>query len=291
MTFDELVMQQVGVVSRAQALACGISARTVGRRVASGAWRTLFPCVYLVAGHRLTDAGEVLAASLWGGRAGTVAGSAAAFWHGLLAPPLFRLDVTLPRSANRRRPPGIFVRRRDLPPEDRVEVRGIAVTSVGLTVLEAAPRLADGPQFLDRALQRNLGFDDLHAAYCRNAGARGMAAAGRMLVGCADRADSGAERRFIGLLRRAGITGFVRGLPFGEDYEIDIAFPDAMLAIEFDGWAWHSDVDRFRNDRRKGNALVAAGWTVLRFTWADLTERPGHVVRQIRDALARAGAA
>lgn len=291
MTFDEIVLRQGGVVSRAQALACGVSARTVSRRAAAGAWQAQFPGVYLVAGHRLTDEAAVLAAWLWGGRSATVAGPSAAFWHGLVDRRSPRLDLTLPRTANRRRPPGIFLRRRDLPPEDRVESRGVMVTSVGLTVLETAPRLADGAQFLDRALQRHIGFVELHAAYCRNAGAWGMAAAGAMLVACADRADSAAERRLLTLLRQAGLTCFVRGLPFGDDYQIDLAFPDAMLAIEFDGWAWHSDVDRFRNDRRKGNALVAAGWTVLRFTWADLTQRPGHVVRQIRDALARAGAA
>jgi hypothetical protein len=54
------------------------------------------------------------------------------------------------------------------------------------------------------------------------------------------------------------------------------------LAIEVDGWAWHHDVERFRRDRQRQNALVLAGWTVLRFTWHDLTQRPGEVVAEIR---------
>lgn len=53
--------------------------------------------------------------------------------------------------------------------------------------------------------------------------------------------------------------------PFGV-YTIDVAIPEAKVAIEVDGWAWHVDADRFRSDRRKGNALVRAGWTLLRFT-------------------------
>lgn len=55
-----------------------------------------------------------------------------------------------------------------------------------------------------------------------------------------------------------------------------------------DGWAWHSDVARFRADRAKGNALVGAGWVLLRFTWHDLRDRPDHVVREVRAALVAA---
>jgi very-short-patch-repair endonuclease len=57
------------------------------------------------------------------------------------------------------------------------------------------------------------------------------------------------------------------------------------VAIEFDGWAHHSDVERFRADRQKGNALVRAGWRLLRFTWHDLVNRPRYVIAEIRAAL------
>jgi very-short-patch-repair endonuclease len=61
------------------------------------------------------------------------------------------------------------------------------------------------------------------------------------------------------------------------------------VAIEVDGWAWRVDADRFRTDRRKQNTLVvAAGWTVPRFTWHDLQKRPTQVVAEIRAALTRA---
>ncbi len=69
-------------------------------------------------------------------------------------------------------------------------------------------------------------------------------------------------------------------------YEIDVAFPARRLAVEVDGWAWHSGVDRFRWDRQRQNALVNAGWRVLRFTWHDFTARPEAVIAEIRAALA-----
>jgi hypothetical protein len=83
--------------------------------------------------------------------------------------------------------------------------------------------------------------------------------AGRLLVAAADRADSAAERLLVRILRDAGITGWVLGYPFGS-WRIDLAFPARKVAIEVDGWAWHVDAERFRNDRRKQNALVRAGW-------------------------------
>ncbi|WP_298799107.1 DUF559 domain-containing protein [Pseudonocardia sp. 73-21] len=104
-------------------------------------------------------------------------------------------------------------------------------------------------------------------------------------VAAADRADSAAERLMITLLRGAGITGWQHGLPFGR-WEIDFAFPAAKVAVEVDGWAWHMDVERFRADRHKGNALVRAKWDLLRFTWHDLTTRPDYVLGEIRAALA-----
>jgi very-short-patch-repair endonuclease len=158
------------------------------------------------------------------------------------------------------------------------------LTSRALTALETAVAVPDGSVFLDRALQKHVPFHDVYRAYCRALGARGAARMAALLVAAADRADSAAERIVVDLLRAGGITGWCLGLPF-RSWTIDLAFPDVRLAVEIDGWAWHIDVDRFRADRHKGNALVRSGWTLLRFTWHDLTNRPDYVVAQIRAAL------
>lgn len=70
-----------------------------------------------------------------------------------------------------------------------------------------------------------------------------------------------------------------------DGFELDIAFPDRHVAVEVDGWAWHHSPRSFQSDRSRQNALVLAGWTVLRFTWADLNERPRQVIHDIRAAL------
>jgi very-short-patch-repair endonuclease len=196
-----------------------------------------------------------------------------------------RVEVTAARRCGLRERAGVRLRRRELYRRDIACVDGLALTARPVTVLETAAAIADGSAFLDRALQRHVDFAPVYQAYCRNLGAHGWARIACLLVAAADRADSAAERIVVGLLRRAGITGWQVGVPFGP-WTIDLAFLDAKVAVEVDGWAWHVDVDRFRADRHKGNALTRAGWTVLRFTWHDLVHRPAYVVAEIRAALA-----
>lgn len=61
----------------------------------------------------------------------------------------------------------------------------------------------------------------------------------------------------------------------GTRYRLDYAWPPARLAVEVDGYASHAGLEAFGYDRERQNALVLAGWTVLRFTWAHVRDRPG----------------
>jgi very-short-patch-repair endonuclease len=285
-----LLARQDGLITAAQAAQCGLGERALQRRVCDEGWRRVAPRVFLAGGRRLTDRARVRAAGLWAGDRGVISGPAAAWWHGMPAVVPARIEMTVPRRLGLRGYPGVRVRRRDLPAVDTVLSDGIRCTAAQLTALETAIALPDGSAFLDRALQKHVRFEHLYQAYCRNMGARGGARIAALLIAAADRADSAAERLLISLLRASGLTGWERGLPF-EGWTIDIAFPEAKLAIEVDGWAWHTDVDRFRADRRKGNALVRAGWRLLRFTWHDLTTRPAYVIAEIHAALLAAASA
>jgi very-short-patch-repair endonuclease len=283
-SLDHLLRRQGGIVTLRQAVGLGMSAATVQRRARQRSWERLFPAVYLVGGHRLTDEARVRAAWLWAGEAAAISGPSAAYWHGLLDRAPETVEVTVPRRTAPRCPEGLRVRRRDLDPVDLIGRRDIWLTAVPLSVLETAVALPDGSTFLDRALQRHVRFPTVYRAFCRNVGRRGSSAAGRLLVAAADRADSAAERLLVRILRGAGIGGWVLGHPFGP-WRIDLAFPEQKVAVEVDGWAWHVDPERFRSDRRKQNALVRAGWDPLRFTWHDLDGRPAAVVEEIRATL------
>jgi very-short-patch-repair endonuclease len=76
----------------------------------------------------------------------------------------------------------------------------------------------------------------------------------------------------------------VRQLPCGS-YFIDFAYPAAKLAIELDGRAQHFSGWAFREDPRRQNEIVLAGFDVLRFTWMDVEGRWPTVEATIRRAL------
>jgi Uncharacterized protein conserved in bacteria len=195
-----------------------------------------------------------------------------------------RIEITVPRATHLRAQPGVLLRRRDLAFRDLIGIRDLWLADKPFAALETAVSLHDGSTFLDRALQHHTRFPALYRAYCANMGRHGSTEAGRLIAAAADRADSAAERLLVTLLRRAGIGGWVLGHPFGP-YRIDLAFPEAKVAVEVDGWAWHVDVERFRTDRRKGNAVTRGGWDLLRFTWHELDGDPAGVIAQIRETL------
>lgn len=284
-----LLARQDGLITCEQATQLGIPARTLRGWVLEQGWERVAPRVFLAGGHERTESARVRAAWLWAGRGTTVSGPAAAWWHGMLPAPPQEVQVTVPHRRGLRPRRGTTVRRRDLACSDQVGVRWLWLTAKPLTALETAIAVPRGSEFLDRALQKHVRFDPVYRAYCRNMGALGAAQIARLLAAAADRADSAAERLLISIMRDAGLTGWWHGQQFGP-WTIDIAFPDAQVAVEVDGWAWHVDLDRFRADRHKGNALVRARWDLLRFTWHDLTNRPGYVVSEIRAALLAAAA-
>jgi very-short-patch-repair endonuclease len=93
------------------------------------------------------------------------------------------------------------------------------------------------------------------------------------------------EDRFLALCRRHRIPEPVRQHRIGAR-AYDFAWPEQRVVVETDGWQAHSGPHAFQADRSSTNALQLRGWTVLRFTWADLTDRPRKVAATVRTALA-----
>jgi very-short-patch-repair endonuclease len=68
---------------------------------------------------------------------------------------------------------------------------------------------------------------------------------------------------------------------------VDAYWPRLGLVVEFDGHRYHGSYRAFQRDRAKSNRLIAAGYLVLRFTWAQLTQRPMVVLATIARTLGR----
>ncbi len=203
------------------------------------------------------------------------------FWPGLRGE-----VVTAALRASRAESEGFRFERRRLPLELVLQRGRLRMTVPALTALDLHDEVgADG---IDQALRtRATTLAALRRALELTQRRRGNRDRRAMLLDSRDEPWSAAERLCHRLLRRAGITGWEANLPLvvdGSLYYLDIAFRSLRLAVEIDGRLHEDDLGVFENDRWRQNALVLAGWTVLRFTWAMLRDHPDVVVDAIRAA-------
>jgi very-short-patch-repair endonuclease len=148
----------------------------------------------------------------------------------------------------------------------------------------------DARTLADRAQQQRwLSSTDIERRLNDQPGRWGNKRLRSMLATIGDGAHSEAERRIHHLLRTAGMAGWRANYPVnlgGKRYVLDVAFPAHRIAVEVDGYRTHSERNVFQTDRTKDVHLKMAGWTVLRFTWWDVHERPEFVLAALTSLLA-----
>ncbi|MGY2130004.1 DUF559 domain-containing protein [Blastococcus sp. SYSU DS0617] len=257
----------------------------------STAWRRLYRGVY--ADARLPDSltVRIRGARLLAPPSAVFSGRTAAHLHGAtaLADRRAPVEVTVPAGVRFGPVEGLRVRRLDLPVSDVADLGGWRCTTAVRTALDIArwDPLPEAVAALDVLLgMRVVGAEELReaAAARRGRGARQAARA----VGLADaRAESQPESRLRVVLTVAGLPPVpqhvVRDADGGFAARVDLAYPELRVAVEYDG-AWHAEDGQFARDRRRLNRLVAAGWTVLHVTAADLRD-PEALVRRVRALL------
>lgn len=226
---------------------------------------------------------------------GVVSGlSAARVWGWSLKQEPSEIEVTVPRNSSRKARPGVVVRRRDLP---RSAGSPGAITSRAQTVVDCArdlpfdEALCVADSALRDGLVTGLTREDLIAA------AESLPRTGRRraLAVIAD-ADRRAANAFESLTRAivlpiSGLSVEPQGeLGFSEagaEQYGDLVDSRLKLLIECESWAYHSGEEPFRRDIRRYTDLVARGWTVLRFVWEDVMQRPDYVRRQVERVVER----
>lgn len=68
-------------------------------------------------------------------------------------------------------------------------------------------------------------------------------------------------------------------------YKPDFVWRAQKVIVETDGYAAHRGRRVFESDRARDVELGDSDWRVLRFTWRQLTQRPGWVTQKVRNAL------
>lgn len=289
---------QYGIIGREQANTAGVSTRVIQRLVSERVWTRVRPKVFAVWipstksdlwRHRL-KAGE-----LWLGAQSAISHRASSMlWEldGVGSAPLEHITTRNLRSPVQ----GLVIHRvTDLPLRHVKMVAGFRVTSVPRTLIDLASMVP--ARTLELALESSLRLRLTTSHELR-----------QELMGTSpNQPGKGVLRELLGAHPGAPTESafetmgwqFFRdeGLPLPERQfracdergrvvaRIDFAYPDAKLAIEFDGLAGHSSPADLRRDRHRQNALVRMGWTVYRITWKDLMHRGDIIAEDIRRLL------
>jgi hypothetical protein len=281
-----------GVISRAEALRLGLTTGQIGVRVRTGEWEQTARGVYRLAGSPSGPLADLRAAVLVSGAAAAASHGSAAWLWGLTDAPAVP-TVTLPHS-RKATVPGVRAVRSRIPVRAVVR-RGIPCTDRIRTILDCASEGAevDVDDLVDRALARRLAsLGDLARAIEATPALRmhpGRAELARRLARrgvTGGPAPSVLESRMGRLLASHGLPTPKAEVVWGPQrrYRLDFAYPHLRLAIEVDGLASHFTPEQQRWDNRRSNALSAAGWTVLHYSWWDVTYEPGRVADEIASA-------
>lgn len=288
-----LAARQQGVISRAQALAEGMTERMIDGRLGRGAWSRLFPGVYRLEGAPRSWLQTVTAAASWAGRGAALSHqTAAALWglarFGEAEPIHVTVGCFLPP------PKGLITHQSKLTSRDVVVRRGFRVTSVFRTVLDLAATEPEAAveAAVDSALAKKLmRTEELRRFVDRHRGHRGIRLLKRLLEryeGGDGPTESELESRVLETIDAAGLPRPERQRTVslgGRKRRLDFRFPGTRVVIEADGFAWHANPISFEKDRQRTNALAARGYVVLHWTWAALEERPGELISELRRSL------
>jgi very-short-patch-repair endonuclease len=184
-------------------------------------------------------------------------------------------------------PPGVRVTLRRVPPEHVWRLRGLAVASAAYCAAELAAA-DDGRAAMRMFLAGVTSAGAVEVATRALDGTPGNGLRRRVVQALAANPWSPAERLLHQLLRGAGITDWVANATIrveGCRLHPDVLMREQPLVIEVDGFTFHGGHVAFQKDRERQNLFAQAGYTVLRFTWEDLTENPAKVITRIRRTL------
>jgi very-short-patch-repair endonuclease len=290
---EQLAADQHGVLSREQAISRGLSPRAIDRRVAARRWQVIHTGVYAPVPVRSSWLQSLMAAVLCGGPSAFASHRAAAALRQLdgVNERLVEISVKAGRQIR-----GAVVHRRG-PGDDPtvVVLDGIPATGLERTLLDltavVSPRRA-GLALDDALRRRSTTLDAMREMLSASRGRPGTRTLRRLLDARDDRdgtLESRLESDLLHVLRKHGLPIPVPQLVVtdGDIFvaRLDFAYPAFRLGIEADGYWWHTGVDRWRDDLRRENRLKLLGWTILRFSWEDVHDRPEYVASQVRSAL------
>jgi very-short-patch-repair endonuclease len=274
-----------GVVTRAQLLSAGVSRQEIASRLKRGGLLRVHPGVYRV-GHRAPSVeATYLAAVLAAGEGALLSGRAAAHLLGIVkgtAPP----PEVIART--QRRIEGVTTHReRRLNARDATVVKGIPVTTVPRTLLDLAAALpldALARACHEAGVRYGTTPRKVEAVLARRPNSPGANKLRRIIHGDVHVTLSKLEADFLELLRNANLPLPETNRPAG-GRRVDCRWPEHRLTVELDGYRFHNSRHSWEQDRHREREARARGDDFRRYTWADVEESPGAMLRELTSAM------
>lgn len=272
-----------GLVTRGELREAGVTDSEIRHRLATGALLREHLGVFRV-GHRAPSVeARYLAAVRACGEGAALSGRAAGFLYGLIPGPPPLPEVT---AHGKRRVKGVLTRRASI--IDSTVHRGIPVATVPATLVALAGTLSAGA--LARAcheagIKYGTTPREVGAILDRRPNIRGAGRLRRIVEGDDPITISRLERRFLSLIRRAGLPLPTTNQAAGHR-RVDCRWPHARLTVELDGYRYHNSRHAWERDRQREREARARGDEFRRYTWADVTDEPEATAAELRALLA-----
>ncbi len=280
--------RQDGRITRAQLQAAGADGAQIKRWTRQGWLVHEHRGVYAVGARQKVRSAQFRAALLtMGDDAALSFRAAGAHWDVLKG--AVPIEVTVPATTGRGHRRTIKVHRAALPPGHVTVHKGLRVTTLVRKHLDLAAVLPPrrlARMFEQAQVRHHLDPALLAAEVIARRGYRGTPALRALLEDAVDPAAvrSVLELRFLRLCEAAGIPRPVVNEPLGP-WVPDFVWPSAWLVVETDGYAFHRTAAQKRKDAEKDAWLLAQGFSVIRLTWADVTDHPEATAARVLQAL------
>ncbi len=290
-----IAQAQFDVVSRSQALNCGMTRGAIEHRLKpAGPWRPLLPGVYLAVTGTASPVQREVAALLYAGPRSAITGPVAVRRHNLRCAGLNLVDVLIPADVHRQSSGFVQIQRTTRMPETLYTSGPLRYTAPVRAVADAArtmTRFSDVQALVCEAVQRGrIPLKDLVAELNDgpSAGTRWYRMA---LAEISDGIRSAAEAQLKQVIDRSDLDQPVYNADL---YTMDGVFlgrPDAWfgragVAAEVDSREYHLGAAHYAQTTERHNRMEVAGIHVLHWLPSTINTAPRRVIADLRAAIA-----
>jgi hypothetical protein len=290
---DDLVARQHGLITRSQALLCGLTKQPLRTRTRpGGSWSVLLPGIYSTFTGTPTVDQRVMAALLYAGPGSLITGQTAMAAHGMNTLERAIVDVLIPIDRRRQDHGFVHVLRTSKMPQVAYMVGELRYAPPARAVADAARQLSDlrdvrtivaaGAQW------RRLSVAEL-AKELEQGPTAGSARFRAVLAEVADGIRSAAEADLRKLIKRSRLPDPYYNPRLYKDQEFiampDAWWPEAGVAVEVDSKQWHFSPRDWEATLARHDRMSSFGITVLHYPPRRLVTESAAVAAQIRSAL------